>query len=60
MEYTYKAHAVDNTTFAKTDIGDEYAGGIVIEGTSDNDENTLVLVTRHEVKLYETEEKQCL
>ena len=55
MEYTYKAHAVDNTTFAKTDIGDEYAGGIVIEGTSDNDENTLILVTRHE-----GDEKKCL
>lgn len=44
---TYQVHVVDNTTFAKTKIGDEFAGGVCIEGTSDNDENALLLVTRH-------------
>ena len=50
MAHTYQVHIVDSTDFSKTDIGDEYAGGILVDGTCDGDTNELLLITRHETE----------
>ncbi len=46
-EIFYDAFEVDQKTFDALDIGDEYEGGVVVDGISDQDRNTLILVVRY-------------
>jgi hypothetical protein len=48
MEFIYETHAVDPETFASYRIGDTFEGGVVIEGTADEENDQFLLITRRE------------
>lgn len=51
MTNTYQTHVVDAETWTAKDIGDEFMGGTLVEGSADNSDGgeVLLLITRHPV-----------
>lgn len=51
MKNEYKIHVVDAETWTATKIGNEFMGGVLVEGSADSLDGgeVLFLITRHAV-----------